>query len=211
METKGSGTESDVASPAIYDDGGPAAIVLSNPLPEGQPWKPSRDFVLAFSSLSALTLAVAFDATTLSVALPTISAALHGTALEAFWSGTSFLLSSTVLQPTIASLSNIFGRKNVSQSKSRGMTSTLTFGCLQLIYLSIVLFFAGSLIGGLAGNFTVLLVGRTIQGVGGGGIIVLSEVVVTDLTPLQVRGQWYSMISAYVPPYDIPFSDLSCH
>lgn len=66
----------------------------------------------------------------------------------------------------------------------------------QLIYCSIVLFFGGSLIGALAGNFAVLLVGRTIQGVGGGGIIVLTEVVVTDLTPLPVRGQWYSVISS---------------
>ncbi len=76
-------------------------------------FKPSRDFYLAFIALCTLALAVAFDATSLSVALPTISTALGGTALEAFWSGTSFLLSSTVLQPSIASLSNIFGRKYV--------------------------------------------------------------------------------------------------
>jgi MFS family permease len=70
----------------------------------------------------------------------------------------------------------------------------------QLIYVSIALFAAGSLIGALAGNFTVLLAGRTIQGIGGGGIIVLTEVVVTDLTPLAKRGQWFSMISSYVVP-----------
>ncbi|KAH8906036.1 MFS general substrate transporter [Coniochaeta sp. PMI_546] len=176
MDHKEPGNESDTGVSTANEDVSPVAVI-DNPQEDGQPWKPSRDFILAFSSLSTLTLAVAFDATTLSVALPTISQALHGTALEAFWSGTSFLLSSTVLQPSIASLSNIFGRK-------------------YLIYCSILLFGAGSLIGGLAGNFTVLLVGRTIQGVGGGGIIVLTEVVVTDLTPLQVRGQWYSMISS---------------
>ncbi|OIW26169.1 MFS general substrate transporter [Coniochaeta ligniaria NRRL 30616] len=176
MEHKEPGNESDTGVSTANEDSSPV-VVIDNPQEDGQPWKPSRDFILAFSSLSTLTLAVAFDATTLSVALPTISQALHGTALEAFWSGTAFLLSSTVLQPSIASLSNIFGRKYV-------------------IYWAILLFGAGSLIGALAGNFTVLLVGRTIQGVGGGGIIVLTEVVVTDLTPLQVRGQWYSMISS---------------
>lgn len=77
-----------------------------------------------------------------------------------------------------------------------------------MIYWSIVLFFAGSLIGALAGNFTILLVGRTIQGIGGGGLIVLTEVVVTDLTPLQVRGQWYSMISSYVSLSITPLSVL---
>ncbi|KAK3329727.1 major facilitator superfamily transporter [Apodospora peruviana] len=140
-------------------------------------FKPTREFLLAFLALCTITLAVAFDATSLAVAIPAISTALGGTALEAFWSGTSFLLSSTVLQPTLASLSSIFGRKN-------------------LIYVSSFLFGAGSLIAALAGNFTVILVGRTIQGAGGGGIITLTEVVVTDLVPLAVRGQWFSLLSA---------------
>jgi MFS family permease len=48
----------------------------------------------------------------------------------------------------------------------------------------------------LAGNFTIVLVGRTIQGVGGGGIIALTEIVVTDLVPLAQRGQWFSLLSA---------------
>lgn len=79
-------------------------------------FEPDRDFILAFTALCILGLASALDATSLSVAIPTISAALDGTALQAFWSGTSFLLASGVLQPTVASLSSIFGRKNVSLS-----------------------------------------------------------------------------------------------
>jgi MFS family permease len=77
-------------------------------------FKPSREFLLAFSALMTVCLAVAFDATTLSVGLPLISTDLGGTALEAFWSGISFLLASAVLQPTVAGLSHIFGRKYVS-------------------------------------------------------------------------------------------------
>lgn len=76
-------------------------------------FKPTWQFRLAFLALCTLALAVAFDATTLPVALPTVSTELGGTALQAFWSGTSFLLASTALQPTIASFSNIFGRKSV--------------------------------------------------------------------------------------------------
>lgn len=139
-------------------------------------FRPTRDFVLAFSALCVLGLACAFDATTLSVALPTMSATLGGTALEAFWSGTSFLLASTVLQPTVASLSNIFGRK-------------------LLIYLSSALFAAGSLVAALAGNFGVILAGRTVQGIGGGGLLALTEVVITDLVPLAFRGHWLSILS----------------
>ncbi len=82
-------------------------------------FKPSRELLFAFSALMFLALATAFDATSLSVALPTISSALGGTALEAFWSGTNFLLASTVLQPSISGLSHIFGRKYVRRPHSR--------------------------------------------------------------------------------------------
>ncbi|KAF2013330.1 MFS general substrate transporter [Aaosphaeria arxii CBS 175.79] len=103
--------------------------------------------------------------------------ALHGSAIEAFWAGTSFLLTSTVFQPVLGSFSHIFGRK-------------------PLVYFSLVLFFAGSVAAALAKNFTVILVGRSIQGVGGGGIICLTEIIVTDMVPLRERGKWFSMFSA---------------
>ena len=86
----------------------------SKPAEDYTDFKPSREFLLAMSALMVLALAAAFDATSMSVALPDISTALGGTALEAFWAATSFLLASTVLQPTMAGLSTILGRKYVS-------------------------------------------------------------------------------------------------
>jgi MFS family permease len=41
-----------------------------------------------------------------------------------------------------------------------------------------------------------MLVGRSVQGVGGGGLIALSEVIVTDLVPLRLRGQYFGILSA---------------
>lgn len=101
---------------------------------------------------------------------------LGGSAIEAFWSGTSFLLTSTVFQPVLGSFSHIFGRK-------------------PLIYVSLALFLAGAIICALANNFTVILVGRSIQGIGGGGIIALTEIVITDMIPLRERGKWLSAMS----------------
>ena len=115
LEPKDRGNESDTGVSTSQEegvgitDGGKVEIVNDKPV-----FKPTREFFLAFIALCTVALAIAFDATSLSVALPTISSAIGGTALEAFWSGTSFLLASTVLQPTVASLSNIFGRKYVS-------------------------------------------------------------------------------------------------
>ncbi|KAI4171435.1 MAG: hypothetical protein LQ343_004291 [Gyalolechia ehrenbergii] len=142
-----------------------------------QQWTPSARLYLAFATLAVITMMVALDGTSLSVALPLISDKLGGTAIEAFWSGTSFLLCSTIFQPSFASFSHIFGRK-------------------PMIMTGLVFFVAGAIVAAVSHNFGILLVGRSLQGIGGGGLIALTEIVVTDLVPLRLRGQWFGIISA---------------
>ncbi|KAL9099185.1 MAG: hypothetical protein Q9163_005283, partial [Psora crenata] len=98
---------------------------------------PGRSFILAFISICIITLAAALDATSLSIALPIITERLKGTAIQAFWSGTSFLVTSAVFQPVIGGLSHAFGRK-------------------QLILVIALLFAVGSLVAALATNFTMI-------------------------------------------------------
>ncbi|KAL8968053.1 MAG: hypothetical protein Q9197_005084 [Variospora fuerteventurae] len=141
------------------------------------PWKPSLRLYLAFMTLAVITMVVALDGTSLSVALPVISSQLGGTAIEAFWSGTSFLLCSTIFQPSFASFSHIFGRK-------------------PMIMVGLVFFVVGAIVAATSPNFEVLLVGRSLQGIGGGGLIALTEIVVTDLVPLRLRGKWFGLISS---------------
>lgn len=57
-------------------------------------------------------------------------------------------------------------------------------------------FCVGAIIAAIANDFTYMLIGRSIQGVGGGGIISLSEVIITDLVPLRWRGQYFGILSA---------------
>ncbi|KAH8597661.1 major facilitator superfamily domain-containing protein [Bisporella sp. PMI_857] len=140
-------------------------------------FKPSYAFLLAFGSICIITLAAALDATSLSIALPIITTKLKGSAIEAFWSGTSFLVTSAVFQPIIAGFSHVFGRK-------------------QLVLISSLFFFVGSLVAALATNFTMMLVGRSIQGIGGGGIMTLGEIIVTDMVPLAVRGAWFGYLGS---------------
>ena len=83
--------------------------------------------------------------------LQTLAADLNGTAIESFWTGTSFLLSSAVFQPSIAALSHIFGR-------------------MEAMVACIIFFLVGLILSSVAANFTVMLLRRTIQGVGGGGL-----------------------------------------
>ena len=61
-------------------------------------------------------------------------------------------------------------------ARDRGRGRKLTTLLQQLIYLAIILFGAGSIIAAVARNFTVILVGRVIQGIGGGGMMALAEV-----------------------------------
>ncbi len=81
-------------------------------LPKGQgdvdayakTFEPGWRFHLAFSSLLVITLMAALDATSLSVAIPKITTALKGSAIEGFWSGTSFLLTSTGMPHSVLKL-----------------------------------------------------------------------------------------------------------
>jgi MFS family permease len=64
-----------------------------------------------------------------------------------------------------------------------------------MILISVVLFFIGAVVGSQAQNALHFLVSRSVQGVGGGGIIVLTEIVVTDMVPLRDRGRWFGILS----------------
>jgi MFS family permease len=116
--------------------------------------------------------------------------ALRGFAIEVFWSGTSFLLASTVFQPVIGSFSHIFGRK-------------------PMIYISLAFFTVGSIIAALAKGFDIIIVGRSIQGIGGGGIIALTGIVVTDMVPLRERGKCKTIYKLHLQEYILTSSGLS--
>ncbi|PYH66598.1 uncharacterized protein BO88DRAFT_468982 [Aspergillus vadensis CBS 113365] len=72
------------------------------------------------------------------------------------WIANAYFLTSTAFQPLYGQSANIFGRRS-------------------LIILSVVLFAIGFAVSGSARSTNVLIVGRTIQGVGGGGINVRRE------------------------------------
>lgn len=110
--------------------------------------------------------------------LPQLALDLGGTTSDAFWAGTSYLLTCAVFQPFIAALSDLFGRKETLLS-------------------AIIFFTLGTLLcAPLAHNFTVLLAGRCLQGVGGGGIITMGQVIFADIIPLRQRPKYFSIVLA---------------
>lgn len=71
----------------------------------------SSRFWLAFAMLVLTAFISALDAVIIAAALPAITTELKGSSNQAFWSGTAFLLASTITQPLYGTFSEIFGRK----------------------------------------------------------------------------------------------------
>lgn len=102
--------------------------------------------------------------------------ALHSQATDTFWTGTSYLLASAVVQPFITRLSDVFGRRS-------------------LLLASLLLFTTGTVICCVSENLTLLLAGRSVQGIGGGGCFSMTHVIITDIIPLRQRPTYQSLTS----------------
>lgn len=137
-----------------------------------KPWQ----FWAVFPALCMTTFLSALDTSILSTALPTI--ALDINAGESYmWITNSYILSSTVVLPLFGQTANIFGRR-------------------WLLILSVVIFALGSGLAGAADNTVQIIAGRTIQGIGGGGINTLVDTVICDLVPLRQRGKYVALMAA---------------
>ncbi|KAI1111522.1 major facilitator superfamily domain-containing protein [Nemania sp. NC0429] len=127
-----------------------------------------------FIALAFLAFMAAIDSTIITTSLPTITREIGGTGVYV-WIANSYLFASTVPQPLYAQIANVFGRRNP-------------------LFVAIALFFIGSGVAGGAHNPTTLIAGRTIQGLGSGGLYVLSDVIICDLIPPRYRGPFLSAV-----------------
>ncbi|KAH8678029.1 major facilitator superfamily transporter [Xylariales sp. PMI_506] len=143
---------------------------------DAEEWKISRQEVLILLFLSVMSLIVALDASVIVTALSAIIQDVDGTATQGFWIGTAYLLACTVIMPPMASVSEIFGRPI----------------CLMF---SLVMFSLGAVLCCVAHTINMLLVGRAIQGIGGGGIWIVCYLLLTDIVPLRQRPKWWTVIS----------------
>ena len=118
----------------------------------------------------------ALDVTIIATALPTISEHFHSSAGYT-WIGSAFLLANSASVPVWGKFSDIYGRK-------------------PLIISASVIFFVGSLLSGVSVSIGMLIVARAIQGIGGGGLIVLANICIADLFSPRNRGVFYAAIGA---------------
>ena len=115
-------------------------------------------------------LLAALDQTIVSTALPTIVGELGGLN-NLSWVVTAYLLSSTIVVPLYGKFGDLFGRKIVLQT-------------------AIVVFLVGSALCGVAQDMTQLIVLRALQGLGGGGLLVVTMAAIADVIPPAERGRF---------------------
>ncbi|OTA81103.1 hypothetical protein M434DRAFT_380530 [Hypoxylon sp. CO27-5] len=125
-------------------------------------------------SLSIMSVLSALDISAISTTLPSIVDDL-GSDYAYIWITNAYFLTSTAFQPLYGQTANIFGRRS-------------------LTLLIVFLFAAGSAISGPAPSLGTLIAGRAVQGMGGGGINVMIDMIVCDLVPLRERSKFIGII-----------------
>jgi EmrB/QacA subfamily drug resistance transporter len=121
-------------------------------------------------SLMASMLVVSFNQTVLNTALPTIIAELGGLN-RIGWIVAAFVLPSTRSMPLAGALSDVLDRRRLL------LAASLVFG-------------VGTLLGALSWNLDVLIIARLTQGLGGGGVMVLTQTIMAAAVPSRERAKY---------------------
>lgn len=137
---------------------------------------PMRRFAVIYIALILAMLLSSLDQMVFATALPTIASDLNGVS-ELSWVTTAYLLAATIMLPIYGKLGDLIGRR-------------------ALLIGGIGIFVAGSLVGAFATDMTWLIVGRAVQGIGGGGLMMLSQATVADIVPPKERGKWLGPVAA---------------
>ncbi|KAG8528271.1 uncharacterized protein KY384_007188 [Bacidia gigantensis] len=145
---------------------------------ENAPSTPNKKSTIQITILIlALCLSVflaALDITIITTALPTISENFHSGAGYT-WIGAAYTLGEAAFTPNWGKFSDIWGRKPILQ-------------------VAMATFFLGSVLSAASVNLGMLIVGRAIQGVGGGGLLTLVNIVIGDLFSMRERGKYYGFV-----------------
>ena len=135
-----------------------------------------KQILIVFGGLMAGMLLAALDQTIVSTALPTIVGEFGGLN-HLSWVVTAYLLTSTAATPIFGKVSDLYGRRRIFQ-------------------FAILTFLVGSVLAGLAQNMGQLIAFRAIQGIGGGGLIAMTQVIVGDVVAPRERGRYMGYIGS---------------
>ncbi|KAF8878961.1 major facilitator superfamily domain-containing protein, partial [Infundibulicybe gibba] len=139
---------------------------------------PFKKIVAVFLGLALCAVVLTLDSVIVATALPTISTAFNAGSVVS-WVPSAYLLTSTSFQPLHGRFSDIFGRKIA-------------------LSLGMCIFMVGNLIAGFSRSIIQLIIFRGIAGAGGGRIISMVQIVISDIVSLQDRGKYQGIIGVFV-------------
>ncbi|KAF7544284.1 hypothetical protein G7046_g9816 [Stylonectria norvegica] len=152
----------------------PGALPASTTAVEPESQRTKLETCLIMFALGLALFLAALDMTIITTAIPTISSEFKSSQ-GYIWIGSAYLLGNAAFVPTWGKISDIFGRKPV-------------------ILTACVIFWIGSLICALSKSMGMLIAARAIQGIGGGGLIVLPNIAISDLFSMRNRGQYFGIL-----------------
>ncbi|ORX50744.1 MFS general substrate transporter [Piromyces finnis] len=160
--------------PGMKGMGGPPPFIMD---PDYVSVKlPKNQFILVLVSLILSLLMASLDITIVSSALPIISKEFK--AYNNYtWVIVAYLLAQTVIQPTTGKLSDIFGRR-------------------PMMVAMLAIFVIASILCGLSKNFDMLIFSRALQGIGGGSIISMVNIIVADIVSLRERATYMGIVNS---------------
>ncbi|KAJ5502694.1 Major facilitator superfamily domain general substrate transporter [Penicillium fimorum] len=129
-----------------------------------------------FPALCVTTFLSALNTSILLTALPTVALDIDAGEL-CTWITNSYIRSLTVVLPLFGQSINVFSRR-------------------WILIISVVIFALKSGMAGSAKNTGLFIAGRTVQGIGGGGINTLVNIIIRDLVPLRQRGKCVALMAA---------------
>ncbi|WBW70635.1 membrane transporter [Schizosaccharomyces osmophilus] len=137
---------------------------------------PENNMVLVVPALILCLFLAALDNTIVTVAIPTITQHFNDSS-HSFWISTAYTLATNAVMPAMGVLSNILGRKYI-------------------LYGSVFLFMLGSALSGASQSMIMLIISRAVQGAGGGGISSLTNILISEITPLKTRPMYTVLTSS---------------
>lgn len=135
-----------------------------------------RSKLIIMISVMASLFLVALDQTIIATALGKIVEEFNSFS-SLSWIVTAYLITTTMTVPIAGKLSDLFGRRTI-------------------LLIGVAIFVGASLMSGLSGNVTELIIWRAVQGIGGGIITANAFTIVGDLFAARERGRWQGLIGA---------------
>jgi len=138
---------------------------MSEPSPE---ISPIRKWAVAVTVMTGAIVAV-LDISVVNVALPHMMGNFGVSQSEVTWVATSYSIAEIIMVTMTGWWTALLGRK-------------------RMLLLSFGVFTAGSVLCGMAGTFTQMLLFRVLQGIGGGALIPLSQAILRETFPREQQG-----------------------